>query len=259
MSNPVIGSALLSKLTQSSPDPSRSAIVDISGKEGAGKTGLALTVSMLGPTVYIPMDRKPKGDYIEEQLRARKIMRPKTNYKNLSEGRAFNQATATKVWDELHGLMTDINSDKAIRAVILDTGTYAWALIRMARFGKLTQVMPHHYGPVNTEFENVFYAAEEAGKIIIAIHKMSKEYKAGKDGKENWTGNYEPSGFSHMAFVSNMRLTCFRTEDHGFGVRVLQNKLAPGMDGTELTGDECMFPCIAHNTWGGSLEDFIVD
>ena len=35
--------------------------------------------------------------------------------------------------------------------VVMDTASEAHELSRLAAFGKLTQVMPHHYGPVNAE------------------------------------------------------------------------------------------------------------
>ncbi len=44
---------------------------------------------------------------------------------------------------------------KEIKSIVIDTASEAWELVRLARFGKLTQVMPQHYGPVNTEFRDM--------------------------------------------------------------------------------------------------------
>jgi hypothetical protein len=262
-----LSSSLQSRLELARPSLTRSAIISTVGPEGSGKTRFALSaaiagkLSKAGRTVYIGMDRKPVGRSINELLEKYGILRPKTNFKALMNGKAFSQDKGAKMWDELSGLLQDVLADPGCGPTIVDTGTYMWALLRMARFGKLTQVLPHHYGPVNSELETLFYKAEEYGKILIVIHKQSKEYKAGKDGKENWTGRYERAGYSHMGFVANVSLEHYRTESQGFGVRVLQNKITPELDGTVLEDEMCQFGVLAWQTFGEpngeELEDWI--
>lgn len=257
---PPLAASLQSRLTRALPVPHGGAIISTVGKEGSGKTGWALSAAAIakGSCVYIPMDRKPKGDYINNLIEQHHIYVPKTNFKVILTPN--NQTVAIKLWDELAGLTKDSIQDPAIRTVIWDTGVYAWGLIRMARFGKLSQIMPHQYAPVNGEFQAVLWSAEEKNKIIIVIHSQSKEYKEGKDGKDHWTGNYERAGYSHMGFVANVSLEHFKTENEvppQFGVRVLQNKLKPETDGREMIGEESSFAMWAWETWGGELSTWM--
>lgn len=255
-----ISTSLLSRLTEAKPVLRGGAIISTTGREGTGKSAFALSAAPVDPSrgrlVYINMDRKPQGDYIDEIVSSRKILIPKLNYAVLHDGksRKFDKALGLKMWEELSDLTTDALTDSGVFGVAWDTATFGWALARMARFGKLTQVQPYHYNDVNAEFESILYSAEAHDKIFIALHKMSKEYKiAGPDKKESWTGRYEQAGFSHMDFVANIRLEHFkRSPEEGgeFGVRVLQNKIEPELDGEEFTGDACIFPMLAWRTWG---------
>lgn len=249
--------ALNAKLQTAEPILNRSAVIALTGREGSGKTGLALSAALLkqGLVVYVEMDRQPKGDYINDMFSTGRVLKPKIKYKNT--GKAFNKDFAEKAWDELSKITYECLQDPAIYTVIWDTATYGWELLRMAKFGKLTQVMPHHYGPVNDEFQALFYTAEEHGKLFVALHSMSKEYKAGKDGKEVWNGYYKPSGFSHMDFVANIRLEQHKNDEGQFVCRVVQNKLKPEMDKRDLVGDECTMASLLMGTFGGELEDYI--
>lgn len=202
------------------------------------------------------MDRKPVGDHINGLLRDHNILKPKLSFAGLKD-----KTHCEKNWDALKSLTMDVLKDPGCGPLIWDTGTFGWELLRMARFGKLAQVLPHHYGPVNTEFESIFYAAEEYNKIFIVVHKMGREYKVGKDGKDSWTGRYERKGYSSMGFVANVALEHYRTETGGFGVRVLQNKITPATDGAELEDELCSFGVLAWKIWGEpvgeGIEEFV--
>ena len=69
-------------------------------------------------------------------------------------------------------------AEPAVRTISVDTATELWELLRMARFGKLTQVMPYQYGPVNAEFRSLIRMAYASDKNLILLHKMRKVYKA---------------------------------------------------------------------------------
>lgn len=239
------------------PNRDKSAIIALTGREGTGKTGLAMSACLLkkGLCGYIEMDRAPKGEYINDLLDTGRIYRPKFKYKN--PGKKFDKTFAEKGWDELESLTLELLKDPAFYSVIWDTGTYGWELARMAEFGKLTQVMPHHYGPLNTLFSGIMYSAETYGKILIVLHTMAKEYKEGKDKKEVWTGYYRQAGFSHMDFVANIRLETHKTEDNQFACHVTQNKINPKMDRMDLVGEEMTMASVLQSTWGGVLDDYV--
>jgi hypothetical protein len=66
--------------------------------------------------------------------------------------------------------------------VMCDTGTEAWELLRLASFGKLTQVMPHHYSKPNAEFRDLVREGFDATNVVW-LHKMKDEYENYLDGK----------------------------------------------------------------------------
>lgn len=249
-----ISSNLQSRLTSVAPNRDRSAIVSLTGMPGTGKSAWALSACTAGDfgrkykPVYIPMDRKPVGEYIAQLLDSGRVLQPKTNFKaNL---KTASQAAGSKLWDEFEKLNEDMLKEPSLNPIIWDTATYAWAMCRLAKLGKLTQVMPHHYAQANTPFEALLLLAEEHGKIIVAIDRKSKEYKTGKDGKEGWTGGYDRAGYSHMGYVANVLLENYLTDEGGFGMRVIQDKITPSMNGAVMEGDECTFGMWAWKVFG---------
>ena len=120
-----------------------------------------------------------------------------------------------------------------IRTLIIDTATEAWELCRLAEFGKLTQVMPHHYTTVNSEFKALIKAADENIRLnSIWIHKKKKEYKTGSSGKDSWSGKWERAGFGDMAFLVDVNL------EHFFQP---QGATVSGPDGNPMVLDEGRF------------------
>jgi hypothetical protein len=250
-----ISTSLASRLVSAQPSDARGAIISLTGMQGTGKTGFALsavtagTFSQKHKPVYIPMDRKPVGKYISDLLASGRVMIPKTNFK--ANIKTAKQTEGAKLWDEFEKLNEDIIAEPSLNPIIWDTGTYAWAMCRLAKLGKLTQIMPHQYAQANTPYEALLLQAEDAGKIIIVIDRMSPEYKQGKDGKEAKTGNYERSGYSHLGFVANILLESFLTESNEFGMRVIQNKITPSQSGEECVGEPaCCFGYLLWKTFG---------
>lgn len=105
--------------------------------------------------------------------------------------------------------------NKQIRTLVVDTATELWELLRLARFGKLTQVMPHHYGTVNAEFRNLLDRAYDYDKNVLLLHKLKKEYKEGKDGKGNPTGRWERAGFGDTGHRVQVNARTWRDKDDG--------------------------------------------
>jgi hypothetical protein len=134
------------------------------------------------------------------------------------------------------------------RTLIIDTATEVWEMLRLARFGKLTQVMPHHYGPVNVEFKELVKSiCSKPGLNSIWIHQLKKEYKQGKDGKDSWTGGYERAGFNGMPYLVDAVVEHYIDMDtREFGIRILDSRYRTAeVLGEEMTGELCSFPMLA--------------
>jgi len=84
-----------------------------------------------------------------------------------AKGRALTEWTRMK--DAAYAIIDNLK----FRTLIFDTGTEAWELCRMARFGKLAQVMPQHYTEVNSEFRALVKAAYERKDLNVFLPGFS--------------------------------------------------------------------------------------
>jgi hypothetical protein len=78
-----------------------------------------------------------------------------------------------------------------------------YALLRLAKFGKLTEVKPQHYEPINRIMEEMINMAFSEGVNLVMIHKMKPEWI---DNKQ--TGKLKAQGYGDAVFKSqvNVRL-----------------------------------------------------
>lgn len=166
-------------------------------------------------------------------------------------------------WTRMKNSILAMIRSKRIRTLIVDTATEAWELCRLAEFGKLQQVMPHHYTTVNSEFKALIKAADENPILnSIWIHKKKKEYKTKSDGKDSWTGKWERSGFGDMPFLVDVNLEHFfqpsgsvvkdsggnpiNLEEGRFGIRVIDSRINMlSVVGQEFVAEQCSFEELA--------------
>jgi hypothetical protein len=144
---------------------------------------------------------------------------------------------------------------KNIRTLIWDTAGAGWDLCRLAEFGKLTQVMPHHYTTVNSEMEALIKLAYQRTDLnCIFIHKQKKQYKKGTDGKDGWTGKWERAGFGDMPYLVDVNLQHgFDRETREFYVEVIDSRLEMvDVVGTRLEGSLCTFEELALQLFPGT-------
>jgi len=138
-------------------------------------------------------------------------------------------------------------SGSGFRSLLVDTATEFYELCRLARHGKLAQVLPHHYGPLNAEFrELVKRAAEREDLNCIWIHKRRKVYKENAKGESNWTGEWERSGFADLAYLADVNLeNYYDYEQQVFGAKMLDCRQNPACIGQEFEGEFCNFTAVA--------------
>jgi len=166
-------------------------------------------------------------------------------------------------WARMKSSILAMIRSKRIRTLIIDTATEAWELCRLAEFGKLTQVMPHHYTTVNQEFKALVKAAAENPVLnSVWIHKKGKEYKTNSSGKDTWSGKWERKGFGDMAFLVDVNADHFfqpsgslvansdgqneTLKEGRFGVRVIDSRINMlSVAGQDFIGDSCKFEELA--------------
>lgn len=210
-------------------------IMSIAGLEKQGKTHFALTAP--GPIAMFSTD-------IGEEGVVNKFYDDKSIH-ILDVARIGDDAAeeAPKEWEKFSKAYTHCLRDKEVNTLIFDTATEIWELLRMARFGRLTQVMPYQYGPVNAEYRSMIREAYKFDKNLILLHKMKAQYINDKR-----TGDWERAGFSDTGFLVqvNARVYRYSVEDGGkFCIYVDDCRQNPDLAGEEFEGQMCNFPTLA--------------
>jgi len=161
-------------------------------------------------------------------------------------------ARAEQEWAAVKQSILTATQHPRVRTLVVDTGTEVYELVRLAHFGRLESVKPHHYGPVNKEMRDLVKAAYEREDLnVIWVHKMKKQYAQNKKGDDSWTGGYEMAGFSDMPFLVDVTIENYwvnPTEDAPgrFGFRVTGvGRQTPDVCGLELEGADCNFQMLA--------------
>jgi hypothetical protein len=199
-------------------------IVSVSGMEKQGKTHFALTAP--DPMALFDMDMGLEG--VVQKFSKKTIWT--ADYKIIPNDPNSWEVT----WEKLRSSYKQVLTNQAIRTVVVDTATEQWELLRLARFGKLTQVMPHNYGPVNAEYREMIRQAYLSDKNLVLIHKMKNEYLNDKR-----TGRKERAGFADTAFLVQMNVEVWRDADGVFGLTIVDSRQNPDLCGMELQGSAC--------------------
>lgn len=223
-------------------------VAAVAAREKQGKTHFSLTAP--GPIVTFNADIGLEGvvhKFLAEgkEILVYNIPMPEANNRNVEK-------EAGKVWDDLENATDAALDNPAVRTIVFDTATEIWEIVRLAYFGKLTEVKPHHYSGVNAEFRRFLKKVFKTDKNLILIQKMKAEYV-----KNERTGEWEMAGFSDTPFIVQVVLHPFRVDkptkidedtvlDKGdFGVRIFESRHKPAANGVVLTGDMATFPFVA--------------
>lgn len=122
------------------------------------------------------------------------------------------------------------------KTVIVDTGTEAWELCRLAFLGRLAQVPPVKYGIPNAAFRQLVREAERRPDVsLILIHKLKAEYI-----NDRRTGEYVMSGFHDIPYMVQVNLHMER-RDGKFGFVIPQGGCTfnTRVEGMEFYGPLC--------------------
>jgi hypothetical protein len=244
----------LEGFTEASTEEKLRLILNVEGQEKEGKTHFALTAP--GPIALIDMDIGLEG-VVSKFTKQKKVYVASFNYHEATSPDEWE-----KMWLKMKQAFMDSLTSKTIRTLICDTATEMWELLRMARFGKLAQVKPHHYAPVNAEFRDLLRKSYDSDKNLILIHKQKKEYV-----DEKWTGNMERAGFSDIGYAVQANIISWRVtaldetygkgredEFKGFGITVRDCRQASELAGTELLEPLNTFPVFASQVFPESEE-----
>lgn len=148
--------------------------MQIYGDTGSGRTTLGLSAP--GPIALLHCAENLEGRIQPFVQEGKKIMTFSFNSGRDLKGSA--EAVAKEA-ERILGQVRDAWEDAKgwARTIMVDTDTDLYALLRLARFGKLTQVKPHHYGPVYAEWRGLYrYFREQNDHNLVFCSMMTEKY-----------------------------------------------------------------------------------
>jgi hypothetical protein len=187
-------------------------IVAVDGLERQGKTHFALSAP--GPLSYQSLDIGHEG--VIEKFQSDKTIHLATYQTHIKKGMTAEAAMqlCAPVWEafvEDYRLFLSSAETGKVRSGIIDTASDLWEVQRLARFGKLTQVMPHNYTALNQEYSQLIKEVYGTSANLILLHKLKAEWvENAATGKANKSGTYERSGFAGTGFLVQVNVLAWR-------------------------------------------------
>jgi hypothetical protein len=225
-------------------EPARRLVLTIDGPPKEGKTEFTLTAPEpitihnldLGLEGVVEKFAATKEIYAFDYQIPMSAMLPGSEFSGMSDA-------AQKVWKEYVRNFRD--SLSKMRTIVVDTGTEAWQLVRLARLGKLTSIMPVQYTAVNAEFRQLTQLALSQNSCnVIFTHKVKDVYK---DDKK--TGEIERAGFGEIEYDVQAVLKASRdyakTGVDQFSIQIATCRANLGASGRRFTGTDCTFTNVA--------------
>lgn len=249
------------------PTPNLSRIIlGVYAKEKNGKSHFALTAPT--PHAYFDFD---KG--IERPLRNFDFKPGQLVHTTYDVDPKAGQDVSKKTWLAFDKAYRWALTSGHFRTVTVDTGSACWELLRLAQFGKLTQVKAHHYVIANAMYRTLLEQALSSANNtnLILLHKYKKEYKQNKKGDDSWTGAMEPKWFNETGYLVEMHGELYKDRDRnaegaGWNFEVKECGINPELEGYTFTTtydgeveDEypCNFPTVAAWATGTEVEDWL--
>jgi hypothetical protein len=220
-------------------------ILSIGGREKQGKTHLALSAP--APIGIFSSDIGTEGVVNKFKREGKDIWAHEMQVPEKHD-------EAKEIWENFKKAYYGILRVPEIRTVIFDTATEIWELLRICRFGKLTQVMPYQYGPVNAEYRRLLKDCYSTQKNLILLHKMKPVYIDDKRTK-----NFENAQFSDTPYIAQVNVEVFRSTpkkacpyckksdgiQRHWGIKIKDCRQNPELIDKVFTDQLCTFPFIA--------------
>lgn len=231
-----------SGFTRATQQAKRRLILSIEGEEKSGKNHFAFTAP--GPIYFHDIDFGADG--VIQKFQDDKEIQAASYSVDVPVDASIQAVSdaASPVWEEFKTNYTE--GIQSGRTTVIDTGTDIYELLRMSRFGKLTQVMPHHYGPVNQEMKAIYRAAYSSDTNLIVLHRVKDEWinkvVQGKEKGEK-TGRRVFAGYSGTYYETQVNARAYK-EDGEFYMLIFDCRQNPAVEGMVLSGDMLNFATL---------------
>lgn len=219
--------------------PPRRLIASVSGKEGTGKSHMVFTAPT--PIFLFNIDIGTEGVVEKFQTAGHDIY-----VYDVRVPKGAKQEVYQAMWSDVKDRVAKVYQYNE-GTLAADTATEMYELARLAHFGKLTQVMPHHYTEVNAQWREFLRSAFDSKMNTILVNKVKAVYINDKRTKD-----YEISGFSETPYMVQVAITTVREQtDEGirFGFSIDKCRKKPSLIGQEY---RTVIPIV-------DSEDLVVD
>lgn len=157
-------------------------------------------------------------------------------------GQSFTilSTAAAEQWRKAILSLQEAIKEPTVSSIFIDTASELWDLLRIARLGKLQQVLPVQYAAVNAEFRQLLQLLLTCGKNVVLSHKVKPEYV-----NDQKTNRFERAGFGDMGFDVQVELIASRDlkkdGDDQFTLTFGDCRANKTLKGTVLNGRDCNF------------------
>lgn len=200
-------------------------VAAVSGKEGTGKTHMLFTAPE--PIFLFNIDIGTEGVLEKFQVSGKDIY-----VYDVRIPKGAKKEVYETLW---HDVKERVEWVYKVNEGTLgaDTSTEMYELARLAHFGKLTQVLPHNYVEVKSEWREILRMAYDSRMNTILLNKVKPVYINNTRTKE-----YEIAGFDEMAYMVQVAITTFKepVADGGvqFGFTIDKCRYKPSLFGQEF-------------------------
>jgi hypothetical protein len=217
-------------------------LISVEGSQKTGKTELGL--SLPDPLYILDLNLGLEG-VIEKYVKAGRTMyvkRIQIPFSAALPGQAFSilATAAADKWKEAILSLQEAIQDKTVKSIFIDTGSELWDLLRIARLGKLAQVLPIQYASVNAEYRQLLQLLLCSGKNVVLSHKVKPEYV-----NDQKTNRFERAGFGDVGFDVQVELRSERDlkkdGDEQFTLTFMDCRANKNLKGEVLMGKDANF------------------
>lgn len=226
-------------------------IVSLTGEDHSGKNHCAFTA----PSPIYVHSFDPGIEGVIEKFHNKKDIYVANYELEIQPGEASPQVVAESadhIWQQFISNYRDGLASCGHGTTIIDTDTEAHQLIRLARLGKLSNVLPHMYGPVNAEFRCFLREGMGMPANIFFLSKYVDEWENITDsqGREKGrkTGNKVRKGFEELPFSMQVCGICERVDQPGggsqFQITITDCRQDPACNGVTVPNDYDMLSLL---------------
>lgn len=216
-------------------------VASVEALQKRGKTRFALTAPE--PIYVVNIDNSLEGvveEFKDKVIYVKDINSPDVLAENVDK----NKAEYSRVWNDIQKTLDAIWKDGE-GTLVLDTASEAWEICRLARFGKLTQVMPHDYTFVNNQWRELIRHAYVSPMNTILLHKMKPSY--------NNPSILEMKGFGETSFLTQVHVRLEREDPDKFSMKIMDCRHKPQLNGKVIAPAKELvnFDWLLKNVHGG--------